>query len=302
MATTTVTTALQWMVVDGLLQQLTYQPKAPVLKLGSDIVKYTSFAMFSGNPVAGPAGYAMYDNEARISPPWPTPANEQANPPKYMRSFGQLGHSKRFLPICAPGLDLANADPDKPPGQTNAEWYLVNQIAWHAARYADVVHIQAQSMIGPGASAYQAFTTSAASQVTLANPYCVLSAGLSTAHGTPDENVAAFQSVFPGISWFWLNVPQPNPDYAGASSILQQCETIAGLLTRASTAPATWRSAHADRGVVENERGLLLVILSASELQRDLLPGVRAQREAVPGVPGVGVEVGVGVQGRQDLA
>ena len=92
-AATSVTTALQWIIVDAVLPQLTYQPKAPVLKLGADIVKYTSFATFSGNPVAGPAGYAMYDNEARINPPWPTPANEQANPPKYMRCFGQLGHA-----------------------------------------------------------------------------------------------------------------------------------------------------------------------------------------------------------------
>src|SRR5262252_9484489 len=190
-AATSVTTALQWIIVDAVLPQLTYQPKAPVLKLGADIVKYTSFATFSGNPVAGPAGYAMYDNEARVNPPWPTPANEQANPPKYMRCFGQLGHAKRFLAICAPGLDLANADPDKPPGQTNAEWYLANQIAWHAARHADVAHIQAQSLIGQGASAFQTFATSAASQVTHANPYCVPSAGLSTAHGTPDDNVAA---------------------------------------------------------------------------------------------------------------
>src|SRR5690348_11621296 len=57
---------------------------------------------------------------------------------------------------------------------------------------------------------------------------------------------------------------------------------------------SVWGSAHVDRRVVEDERGLQLVVLGAGELQRDLLPGVAAQREAVLGVPGVVVEVGVG--------
>ena len=41
---------------------------------------------------------------------------------------------------------------------------------------------------------------------------------------------------------------------------------------------------------------------AAGELQRDRLPGVGAQREGVLGVPGVVVEVGVGVQGGQHRA
>src|SRR5690349_7031133 len=63
-----------------------------------------------------------------------------------------------------------------------------------------------------------------------------------------------------------------------------------------------WRSAHVDRRVVEDERGLQLVVLAAGELQRDLLPGEAAQREGVLGVPGVVVEVGVGVQRGQHRA
>src|SRR5215813_10820409 len=61
-------------------------------------------------------------------------------------------------------------------------------------------------------------------------------------------------------------------------------------------------SAHIDGGVVDDERSLVLVILSADELQRDLLPGTGAQREAVPCVPSVGVEVGICVQRGRHLA
>src|SRR5215467_8664081 len=76
----------------------------------------------------------------------------------------------------------------------------------------------------------------------------------------------------------------------------------AGPAGTATLPSRVWRSAHVDRRVVEDERGLQLVVLGAGELQRDLLPGVAAQREAVLGVPGVVVEVGVGVQRGQHRA
>lgn len=51
-----------------------------------------------------------------------------------MRYFGLLGRSNRFLAICAAGLDLAKTDPNKPPDQTDTDWYLADQSAWQAAR------------------------------------------------------------------------------------------------------------------------------------------------------------------------
>src|SRR6185437_13327279 len=55
-------------------------------------------------------------------------------------------------------------------------------------------------------------------------------------------------------------------------------------------------------GVVDYERCLEFEILGAGEFQRDLLPGVGAEREAVLGVAGEMIKVRVGVQGGQDGA
>ena len=46
-------------------------------------------------------------------------------------------------------------------------------------------------------------------------------------------------------------------------------------------------SAHVEREVVEHERRLVLVILSAGELERNVLAGVRREAEAVLRVSGV---------------
>src|SRR5712691_2450358 len=73
---------------------------------------------------------------------------------------------------------------------------------------------------------------------------------------------------------------------------------ISELPTVGDAAWVRWL-AGVDGGVVDDEGCLEFEVLASGELERDLLPGVGAQREGVLGVTGEVVEVGVRVQGGQ---
>jgi hypothetical protein len=84
-------------------------------------------------------------------------------------------------------------------------------IAADAARYADVIDIQAQR-IEQATSEYASFVASAAAQARKANPHVVVLAGLRSVRSiTPGELSAAYSSVKSVVNGYWLNIPGPTP-------------------------------------------------------------------------------------------
>jgi hypothetical protein len=159
----------------------------------------------------------MYDPES-----WQdTPVAEQVDPCAAMQSFGQLGHSAGYRVILTPARDLAlvpNTFVPKQPGEDISAWYLRTGIAGCAARYADVIDIQAQALTLDQA-AYTAFVEAASAQATAANPFAIQLSGVSTRYGTAEEMAGAAQAV--DVGGYWLNVPGPNPDFAKAAAFLK---------------------------------------------------------------------------------
>jgi hypothetical protein len=187
---------------------------------GTPVARYRSLAAFEADAKAGTIHKAfrwvLYDPEC-----WPdTPPAEQADPCTAMQSFGQFAHSLGYRVIQTPARDLAlalNASDPRQPGESISAWYLRTGMAGCAARYADMVDIQAQALtLDP--AAYTRFVAAAAAQASAANPYAIQLAGVSTKYGTAEEMAGAARSVDAG--GYWLNVPGPNPDFAKAAEFL----------------------------------------------------------------------------------
>lgn len=195
-------------------------PRAPA-PTGTPAARYRSLAAFEADVHVGSIHKAfrwvMYDPES-----WPdTPPAEQADPCTAMQSFGQLAHSVGYRVILTPARDLAlvpgTANP-RQAGEDISAWYLRTGIAACAARYADVVDIQAQALTLDHA-AYTHFVTTAARQVRGANPYAIPLAGVSTVYGSAEQMAAAAEAV--QVKGYWLNVPGPNPDFGKAVAFLK---------------------------------------------------------------------------------
>jgi hypothetical protein len=88
--------------------------------------------------------------------------------------------------------------------------YLKLGLAAGAARYSDVIDIQAQGAI-TNRTTYKQFVQAAAAQARKASPRVRVIAGLSTnpsgQHVTPAEFSAAFYAVRPYVDGYWLNIP-----------------------------------------------------------------------------------------------
>jgi hypothetical protein len=187
---------------------------------GTPVARYRSLAGFVADAQAGTIHKAfrwvLYDPES-----WPdTPPAEQADPCAAMQSFGQLAHSLGYRVIHTPARDLAlvpNASDPRQPGENISAWYLRTGMAGCAARYADMVDIQAQALTLDKA-AYTRFVAAAGTQARAANGYAIQLAGVSTKYGSAEEMAAAARSV--DVGGYWLNVPGPNPDFAKAAEFL----------------------------------------------------------------------------------
>ncbi len=188
---------------------------------GTPVARYRSLAQFEADVRAGTIHKAfrwvMYDPES-----WQdTPPAEQVNPCAAMQSFGQLAHSIGYRVILTPARDLAlvpNTTNPRQPGEDLSAWYLRTGIAGCAARYADVVDIQAQALTLDQA-AYTRFVAAADTQAHSANPYAIRLAGISTAYGTAQQMAGAAQAV--DVGGYWLNVPGPHPDFAKAAAFVK---------------------------------------------------------------------------------
>jgi hypothetical protein len=142
-----------------------------------------------------------------------TPEEEQQNPAYYEKLAAELAHANGLLFIATPAVDLvAVLAPEDRKRRYDA--YLRLGLAADAARYADVIDIQAQSA-ELNTEHYATFVKQAAAQARAANPKVTVFAGLSTnpngQHVTAKEILAAIDATRTVVDGYWLNIPQPGP-------------------------------------------------------------------------------------------
>jgi hypothetical protein len=169
---------------------------------------FTSYATLRSVLAGGrlPAGTqaVLYDNED-----WPlTPAQEQQDPARYEQLAAGLVHARHLLFVSTPAADLTSVL--APHAQQHYAAYLQLHIAADAARYADVVDIQAQGSEAD-LTEFVSFVKEAAYQARQANPRVIVLAGISTNPSgqpiTAAQLIAAVRGVRPFVNGFWLNIP-----------------------------------------------------------------------------------------------
>ncbi|MEZ0112244.1 hypothetical protein ABH920_006263 [Catenulispora sp. EB89] len=178
-----------------------------------------------------------------------TPTDEQRDPATFYQRAAQIAHAHGLIFIATPAMDLVNAGGGKAADPATA--FVDRGIGADAARSADVVDIQAQSL-ERDAAAYRSFVTRVAAQIRAANPNVTVLAGLSTnPHGsaiTPDMLVAAMLGAAGQVTGFWVNVPgkgsdcpkcnAPRPEVAVAALSDGRVARLAGVFAPSSDAAA----------------------------------------------------------------
>jgi hypothetical protein len=155
--------------------------------------------------VSGDVSAMLYDDEH-----WSlTPAAQQQDPAKYLAQGRQLAQSKGLVYIAAPASDLVDVLAPADSGTVD-ERYLRLDIIAEAARYADIVDIQAQGLEA-NTTQYVQFVTQAAAQARKANPGVKVLAGVSTnpsGHAISAQTFATDANDVRGVvDGFWLNIP-----------------------------------------------------------------------------------------------
>jgi hypothetical protein len=148
----------------------------------------------------------MYDYEN-----WPfTPEEEQRNPAGYVKQAADLVHAHGLLFLTAPAIDLVTVMAPGNRGRQD-DLYIKLGIAADAARYADVVDIQAQRFERT-TELYANFVRQAAAQARQANPKVMVLAGLSTQPGgqqvTADDILRAIAATRDIVDGYWFNIPK----------------------------------------------------------------------------------------------
>jgi hypothetical protein len=148
-----------------------------------------------------------------------TPVNEQDNPAKYEKLAARLVHSHKvdghqMLLITTPAVDLVLAHCSCYDRGPDAPALPVLRHRGGAARYADVIDIQAQS-VERNVRDFTTFVTKAAKQARAANKNVVVIAGLSTDNGSQEVHAYqlfnAYKAVRKIVTGYWLNIPGPGP-------------------------------------------------------------------------------------------
>jgi hypothetical protein len=171
--------------------------------------RWGSYARFAADVAAGSVpsyvSVVHYDNESWSQ----TPPGEQLHPAVYERKFCSLAHRNGWRCYTGPGQDLCGAL-THPAGETYARCYLDLDLAGEAARYADVIDIQAQALEPAGARAYGNFVRRAAAQARAANPNVVVLGNLSPSpNGTavPARRLySCAKAALPHASGFYTTV------------------------------------------------------------------------------------------------
>jgi hypothetical protein len=147
----------------------------------------------------------LYDVEA-----WSmTPKEQQLDPAEYEAANHAFAQAHQLVFLATPATDLVNVLDLHGTG-TAQDRYLKLGIIADAARNADVVDIQAQSL--EGSAGYADFVTKAAAQAKAANPKVIVLAGLSTNPSSHAVDAKTFaddaNSVRTVVDGYWLNVPE----------------------------------------------------------------------------------------------
>lgn len=169
---------------------------------------FTGFADFeSKTPLAATSGaqYAVFDDEN-----WKyTPPAEQKNTDLYFQKFSNLAQQYGLKVIASPSPDLANALPRKTSSLYND--YLSDMIAGSAAKWSDVLNIQAQGLQSDPPK-YAAFVSAVAKQAKGINPGIEVIASLST---NPSGYPVSLQALLKDIQLtegtadgYWLEIPE----------------------------------------------------------------------------------------------
>lgn len=187
---------------------------------------WAGFGSFARDVAAGDVppyiGAVHYDDESWAQ----TPLGEQLHPAAYQRRFCGLAHEHGWACVTGPGQDLCGVVAH-PRGETYAQCYLDLDLAGKAARYADVVDLQAQALEPRGAHSYSHFIRRAARQARAANPDVVVLGNLSPSpSGGPvaaRRLAACAKAALPFVDGFYLTVPAGE-----AGPVAQAMRAVAG--------------------------------------------------------------------------
>jgi hypothetical protein len=200
---------------------------------------FQSYATFLDDLTAGQIApgikAVVYDPED-----WPsTPVVEQQNPTRYLRDFALLAHKYGYLVIETPARDLMGVPGAKctsNPGESYDQAYLRCAIAPAAARWSNVIVVQAQADEFNVAQ-YEAFVQLATQQARLVSPSVQVLAGLSSGPSSgvasSAQLLAAAQSVRSLVTGYWLNAFASRPG---------QLQSTLGFLQLIDTADRVNRS------------------------------------------------------------
>ena len=187
---------------------LTGTTTAPLVSGALRTVTFTSYQSME-KQLAGPGlptgtTAVLYDNEDWSA----TPAQEQRDPAKYEELAAKLAHAHHLLLISTPATDLT--DVLAPTQSDHFAAYLRLGLAASAARYADVIDIQAQGS-ETNLSRFTPFVKAAAAQARGANPHVIVLAGISTNPSGQRVSSAqftdAYNAVRADVNGYWLNIP-----------------------------------------------------------------------------------------------
>ena len=170
---------------------------------------WTSFASFRSAVAEGAVPSMVqvvhYDNENWSQ----TPLREQRRPGIFEKRFCDLAHANGWSCYTGPAQDLCGSI-SHPAGETYAQCYLDENLAGKAARYADVIDIQAQTLEPRGGRAYGNFVRHAAAQAKAANPDVVVLGNIAASpNGTVVDASAMYRcakAAMPYVSGFYTTV------------------------------------------------------------------------------------------------
>jgi hypothetical protein len=177
------------------------------------LISFKSFAAIGNALQTGDLGPevkgVMYDYEK-----WKfTPQEEQRNPAGYVKRAADLVHAHGLLFLTAPALNIVTVMAPAKDASRMYDTYLRLGIAADAARYADVVDIQAQRY-ERDTELYARFVGQAAAQARQANPKVVVLAGISTQpigqDVTADDILRTIAATREVVDGYWFNIPQPS--------------------------------------------------------------------------------------------